>query len=106
MGMFDGLMEQLGGSDQLAGLAAKVGLNEEQVATAMAALGKAHPEPGDTVEGAAASTGLSMDKLQDIVTQIGGENALGKISAMIDRDGDGNPLNDLSALAGSFFGRK
>lgn len=106
MGMFDGLMEQLGGSDQLAGLAAKVGLNEEQVASAMAALGKAHPEPGDTVEGAAASTGLSMAKLQDIVTQIGGENALGKISAMIDRDGDGNPLNDLSALAGSFFGRK
>lgn len=106
MGMFDGLLEQLGGSDQLAGLAAKVGLNEEQVASAMAALGKAHPEPGDTVAGAAASTGLSMDKLQDIVTQIGGENALGKISAMIDRDGDGNPLNDLSALAGSLFGRK
>jgi hypothetical protein len=106
MGMFDDLLNQFGGGDQLAGLAAKVGLSEEQVAAAMAALGKAHPEPGDTVAGAAATTGLSMDKLQALVSQMGGENALGKISAMIDRDGDGNPLNDLSAIAGSFFGKK
>ena len=106
MGMLDGLLGGLGGADQIAGLAAKVGLSEEQVKSAMAALGKAHPEPGDTVADAAATTGLSADKLQDLVGQIGGENALGKISAMIDRDGDGNPLNDLSGIAGSLFGKK
>lgn len=106
MGMLDGLLGQLGGADKIADLAAKVGLSEEQVKTAMAALGKAHPEPGDTVSDAAATTGLSMDKLQDLVGQIGGENALGKISSMIDRDGDGNPLNDLTSIAGSLFGKK
>lgn len=106
MGMLDGLLGQLGGADKIADLAAKVGLSEDQVKTAMAALGKAHPEPGDTVSDAAATTGLSMDKLQDLVGQIGGENALGKISSMIDRDGDGNPLNDLTSIAGSLFGKK
>ncbi len=106
MGMLDGLLGGLGGADGVAGLAAKVGLSQEQVETAMAALGKSHDEPGDTVEGAAASTGLPTDKLQDLVGQIGGENALGQISAMIDRDGDGNPLNDLSGIAGSLFGRR
>lgn len=106
MGMLDGLLGQLGGVDKIADLAAKIGLSEDQVKTAMAALGKAHPEPGDTVSDAAATTGLSMDKLQDLVGQIGGENALGKISSMIDRDGDGNPLNDLTSIAGSLFGKK
>jgi hypothetical protein len=106
MGLLDGLLGGLGGADQIAGLAAKVGLSEEQVKAGMAALGKAHPEPGDTVTDAAAATGLPAGKLQDIVSQLGGENALGKISSLIDRDGDGNPLNDLSAIAGSLFGKK
>lgn len=106
MGMLDGLLGQLGGADKIAGLAAQVGLSEEQVKTAMAALGKAHPEPGDTVGDAAAATSLPAGKLNDLIGQIGGENALGKISALIDRDGDGNPLNDLSGIAGSLFGKR
>ncbi len=31
---------------------------------------------------------------------------MGKVSGMLDRDGDGNPLNDLSGLAGGLFGKK
>lgn len=104
MGMLDGLLGQLGGADQLAGLASKVGLSEDQVRTAMAALGQAHAEPGDTVASAATATGLSADTLTDLVSQIGGENALGSISGLIDRDGDGNPLNDLAGIAGKLFG--
>ncbi|MEQ1688014.1 MAG: hypothetical protein ABL874_05530, partial [Sphingopyxis sp.] len=65
---------------------------------------QAHAEPGDTVTGAAAATGLSADTLTNLVGQIGGENALGNISGMIDRDGDGNPLNDLAGIAGKLFG--
>lgn len=106
MGMLDGILGQFGGTDQIAGLAAKVGLSEEQVKTAMAALGKAHAEAGDTMQGAAAATGLSLESLQGLVAQMGGEDALGKISAMIDRDGDGNPMNDLSAIVGSLFGKR
>lgn len=104
MGMLDGLLEQIGGAEGLAGMASKVGLSEDQVRTAMAALGQAHAEPGDTVAGAAAATGLSADTLTNLVGQIGGENALGSISGMIDRDGDGNPLNDLAGIAGKLFG--
>ncbi|MEY4269706.1 MAG: hypothetical protein RLZZ58_922 [Pseudomonadota bacterium] len=106
MGMLDGILGQIGGIDQIAGLASKVGLSEEQVKSAMAALGKSHAEPGDTVEGAAAATGLSMDSLKNLVGQMGGEDALGKISSMIDRDGDGNPLNDLSGIVSGLFGKK
>lgn len=106
MGLLDGILGQIGGADQIAGLAAKVGLSEAQVQSAMAALGQAHTQSGDTVESASAATGLSAGKLQELVQQIGGENALGKISSLIDRDGDGNPLNDLTGIVGSLFGKK
>ena len=105
MGLLDGILGQIGGSDQVAGLASKLGLSAEQVQSAMAALGKAHAEPGDTVEAASASTGLPTDKLNELVAGMGGEGALGKISGLIDRDGDGNPLNDLAGIAGKLFGK-
>lgn len=97
-------MGQLGGADQIGKLAGQFGLSEEQVQMAMAALGKAHAEPGDTVTSAAQSTGLSADTLQGLLGQIGGEGALGKISGMLDRDGDGNPVDDIMGMAGKLFG--
>ena len=122
MGLLDGLLSQVSENVDIKNLAAKVGISPEQAESAVAALGQAHPEPGDTVESAAASTGLSSDVLQQIVGHIGGEGALGqfasllsaqggegimgKLSGMLDRDGDGNPLNDLSGLAGGLFGKK
>ena len=104
MGLLDGLLGQLAGSDQVAGLAARFGLSEDQVQSAVAALGQAHDQPGDTVASAAASTGLSTEALQGILSHIGGEDALGKISGLVDRDGDGNPLNDLTGFASKLFG--
>ncbi|KQS04887.1 hypothetical protein ASG11_12020 [Sphingomonas sp. Leaf357] len=122
MGLLDGLLSQVTQNVDIKNLAEKVGISPEQAESAVAALGQAHPEPGDTVESAAASTGLSSDVLQQIVSHIGGEGALGqfsallsaqggdgimgKLSGMLDRDGDGNPLNDLSGLAGGLFGKK
>ena len=106
MSMFDNLLQQVGGPDRLSELATKAGLSEEQVAMAMKALGRAHREPGDTVQGAAQKSGVSESKLQEILNQIGGEDMLGKIAGFLDRDGDGNPLNDLSGMAGQLFGKK
>lgn len=63
------------------------------------------PSRADTVASAAAATGLSADTLQGLLGQIGGEGALDKISGMIDRDGDGNPVNDIMGMAGKLFGR-
>jgi hypothetical protein len=105
MGMLDGLLGQLGGANQISELAARFGISEAQVQQGMAALGRAHPEPGDTVQSAAAATGLSTDTLQQMVGAVGGEGGLSQISGMIDRDGDGNPLNDLTGIAGRLFGR-
>ncbi|MCU0729694.1 MAG: hypothetical protein MUF41_06310 [Sphingopyxis sp.] len=105
MGLLDGLMGQLGGAERIGQLASQLGLSEAQVQQAMAALGQAHAEPGDTVQSAAAQTGLSTDTLSQLMQGIGGENALGQISGLIDRDGDGNPLNDIAGIAGKLFGR-
>jgi uncharacterized protein YdbL (DUF1318 family) len=105
MGMLDGILGQIGGAGQLTQLAGQLGLSEAQVQQAMAALGAAHPQPGDTVQAAAAQTGLSTDTLGQLVQGIGGESALGGIAGMIDRDGDGNPLDDLAGMAGRLFGR-
>lgn len=117
MGMLDGLLAQLGPDFDLANLGTKLGLSKEQVEQAVQALGAAHPQPGDTVQTAAAQTGLSTDLLQQIVGHIGGEGSLGRFAQLIqaqgggmmsalDRDGDGNPINDIAGLAGGLFGGK
>lgn len=61
-------------------------------------VGEAAEAPGD----ARAEAG------EGILGKLGGmlpEGALGKASELLDRDGDGNPLNDLSGLAGKFLNR-
>lgn len=105
MDFLNNIVGQLGGVDKIAGLAKQVGLSEEQVQSAMAALGKAAPQPGDTVASAAETTGLPMDKLNDLLAQVGGEDALKKVTGFLDRDGDGNPINDIMGFAKKFTGQ-
>jgi hypothetical protein len=106
MGMLDGLLGKISEHVDIANLATKVGLTPEQAQGAVAALGQSHTEAGDTVTLAAEKTGLPMDKLQEIVGQIGGEGSLASFASMIDRDGDGNPLNDITGMIGGLFGKK
>ncbi|QDX27878.1 hypothetical protein FPZ54_18920 [Sphingomonas suaedae] len=118
MSIFDSILGQITGNEGVANLAAKVGLSPEHVESAIQALAKHHQMQGDTAEGAAAATGLPVDKLQEIIAQIGGEGSLGRfatmlqqdgaggIMGMLDRDGDGNPLNDLTGMASGIFGKK
>ena len=106
MGMFDGLLGKISENVDIENLATKVGLSPDQAQAAVAALGQAHTQPGDTVQTAAATTGLPTDKLQDIIGHIGGEGALASFASMIDRDGDGNPLNDITGMLGGMFGKK
>jgi DNA-binding phage protein len=105
MDFLNNIVGQLGGTDKIASLARQVGLSEEQVQSAMAALGKAAPQPGDTAASAAQSTGLPLDKLQDLLAQVGGEDALKKVTGFLDRDGDGNPVNDIMGFAKKFTGQ-
>lgn len=118
MSILDSILGQVTGNEGVANLAAKVGLSPEHLESAIQALAKHHQMQGDTAEGAAAATGLPVDKLQEIIGQIGGEGSLGRfatmlqqdgaggIMGMLDRDGDGNPLNDLTGMASGFFGKK
>ena len=119
MGILDGLLNQVSGNTDIANLAAKVGLDPATAEQAVVALGAAHAQPGDTVETAAAQTGIDRGTLSQMVEHMGGEGALGHLSQMmqahpqaasmlsglVDRDGDGNPLNDVLGMAKGLFGK-
>ncbi len=107
MGMLDGLLGQLGENFDVANLATKVGLSQEQVEMAMSALGQAHTAPTDTIETAAASTGLGPDVLQQIVGHIGGEGSLGRFAEMLgSQGGEGGIMGTLGGLTSGFLGGK
>jgi len=120
MSMLDGLLKQVAGSpDTVSDLAEKVGLDPSMVEKAVAALGAAQPQEGDTVELAAEKTGIDAGALGGIMEQMGGEGALGDLAGkmggdsklsgilnMLDRDGDGNPLDDIADIASGLFGKK
>ena len=107
MSLFDSILKSISGvPDDVANLAAKLGIDPATAEKAIAALGHAHQLEGDTVEAAAASTGLPTGTLQQIVEHIGGEGSLMEFANMLDRDGDGNPLNDIAGIAKGIFGKE
>lgn len=105
MSILDSILGQVTGNADVANLAAKVGLSPEHVESAIKALARFHPMEGNTAEGAAASTGLPIDKLQEIIGHIGGEGSLGRFAGMLDADGDGSVLDDIAGAAGKLFGK-
>jgi len=102
MGLLDGLLGQLGSNVDIVNLAEKIGLSPEQVESAVQALGIAHPQPGDTVQTAAASTGLPADILQQIVGHIGGEGSLAQFASLL---GDGQEGGGIVDKLGGLFGK-
>ena len=103
MSILDGLPGQVAGNVDIENLATKVGLPPDQVEQAVHALGIAHPQPGDTVETAAAQTGIPSDKLQDIVGHLGGEGALARFSSLL--QGEGSLTDKLTGIASGLFGK-
>lgn len=105
MAMFDNILSSVGG---LEAVAAKLGLSPEQMQALMTEIG-GKIAGGETDVAALATTaaehGVSADKLQELFAHFGGPEAvLGKIGSLFDRDGDGNPLGELGALAKGLFG--
>lgn len=119
MSLFDSILGQVGGNLDIGGIASKFGIDPSMAEQAVQALGKAHVEPGDTISGAAAATGLDSGMLGQLASHLGGEGGLGALAGllqgnpalsglagMLDKDGDGNPLDDLAGMAGNLFGGK
>ena len=102
MSMLNDLLGQVAENVDVANLAAKVGLSPEHVESAVQALAKFHPMEGDTAEGAAAATGLPLDKIQEIIAHIGGEGALGQFAGLLQNQ-DGL-AGQIGGLAKGLFG--
>ena len=103
MSLFDGILSQVNSNVDIKNLAAKVGISPEQAEAAVAALARAHPQPGSTVDGAAAETGLDSGILGQIVEHLGGEGALGQVAGLLG-EGGGGIMDKLGGLAGGLFG--
>lgn len=87
MSLLDSILGEVSESATVQNLATKIGLTPEQVESAVAALGQAHTQEGDTVETASAATGLPTDKLNEIVAHIGGEGSLGRFASLLEGEG-------------------
>jgi hypothetical protein len=106
MSILDGILKNIGGApDDVVNLAKQVGLDPEMVEKAIATLGHTHQLKGDTVELAAEKTGLGTDVLGQIVAAIGGEGSLSNFATILDRDRDGNPVDDIMDMAKGLFGK-
>jgi uncharacterized protein YidB (DUF937 family) len=106
MGLFDNILGKVSDHPEIANMAAKLGIDPKMAEQAVAALGEAHQQPGDTVQQAAAKTGLDAGVVSQIVEHIGGEGSLGQFAQMLDQDGDGNPLDDIAGFASKLFGKR
>ncbi len=106
MGLFDSILGQVTDNPTVKNMAEKFGIDPEDAAKAVAALGEAHQDERDTIEVAQEKTGMDAGMLGQIRDAIGGEGSLGKFAAMIDQDGDGNPLDEITDFAKGLFGKR
>jgi len=119
MSLLDSILGQVGQGGDIAGIAERLGLDRSLVEKAVSGLAAVHAQPGDTVDAAAAKTGIESGVLGAVLQQLGGAGALGSITdalasnpqaagllKMFDRDGDGNPVNDILGMASGLFGKK
>ena len=120
MSIFDSILSQVTQNVDVANMATKLGISPAIAEQAIAALGAAHPQPGDTVATAAAQTGIESTILSQIVSHIGGEGSLGQfaqlvqahpeasqmVSGLLDRNHDGSVVDDVMGIAGGLLGGK
>ena len=116
MSILDSLLGAAGQNLDVAGIASQLGIDPQVAQTAIAALGAAHGQDGDTVQTAADATGIDADTLNQIVGQLGGGEGLGQVAAALAGNpqvqgllgslGGGEGLGGLAGLAGSLFGKE
>jgi hypothetical protein len=132
MGMLGDLLAQAGGNIDIGALAGKAGLDAGQVQSALGDLLPQIADPGvdngSAIAAVAGKTGLDAGALGALLPQIlgavqgaggqggvleqvmaglggnasGAGGVLGQIAGALDRDGDGNPIDDIMGM----FGKK
>ena len=103
MSLLDTILSQVAGHD-LSGLASRVGLTPEQLQMGLNALHAAHPQPGDTATVAAEHTGLPVSALQQVLSHLGGEGALGQLGGVLGGGGQGGAQGGLGGMLGGVLG--
>ncbi len=101
MSMFDGLL------DNIDDVAARIGLPADKVQVFVEGIkGKiaGGSDPLAALSAVAQDHGLSLDTLKDMLPN-GGEGLMSKATAMLDKDGDGNVLDDLQSMAKGLLNR-
>ncbi len=101
MSMFDGILSNIDD------VAAKLGIPPDQVQAVVDNLKGKLANGGDplaAISAAAQEHGISLESLQGIMP-CGANGLLAQAESMLDRDGDGNALNDLEGMAKGLFGK-
>jgi hypothetical protein len=79
--------------------------NDTPISTPSDAAAALQAIAAEAEKAAPAEDGDGSESLLDKVTGLLPEGAMGKAASLLDRDGDGNPLNDIAGIAGKFLGR-
>jgi hypothetical protein len=103
MGMLDGILGNVGG------LAEKLGLptdKAQELASSLTAKLSGDGDKTQAIQDVADEHGISVDKIKDMLGGDGEGSIFSKLSGFVDKDGDGNPVNDLMGMAKGLFGGK
>ena len=123
MSMLDGILGQLGGVVNLDEIAGKIGITTDELKQGGESLFSklsSGENPTEAVQQAAAESGVDASKLQELLpnlaekfgmdgqdgllSKLTGEGGLlSSVTGFLDRDGDGNPINDVTNMIGGFF---
>jgi hypothetical protein len=105
--MLESILGNLGNLEEMA---TKLGIPADKLSSLTETLQGKLGQGGDQMTAlmeAAQEHGLPLDKLQGMLGGLG-EGAggiMGKVTGMLDQDGDGNPVNDLMGMAKGLFGK-
>lgn len=115
MSILDSLLGAAGQNLDVSGIASQLGIDPSVAQTAIAALGAAHGQDGDTVQAASDATGIDADTLNQVVGALGGHEGLGQVAQALAGSPEaqnllgslvGGDAGGLAGLAGSLFGSK
>lgn len=103
MSILDGLMGNIGGLAEKLGLPAD---KAQEIATSLQEKLGGEGDKMQAIQDLAAEHGISVDKIKEMLGGDGEGSVFSKLTGFVDKDGDGNPINDLTNMAKGLFGSK